>query len=166
MVLPSVVYSGCVAGCDQAPSSELVDLSRLQIPPYSPATAVSVFTQLSHDHTQQLGLRLSLSVGFMSLCFSSSCTMFHGHDEPPFPLILWTLNCCFSPQRVPPFPHSMFHLSPYSMVLTKPWFPLLPWTGPPQLPTYHMDMTKPSTSPSTVETTHLSPLICGWNTAA
>ena len=65
-----MVYSGCVTGCDQAPSSELVDLSRLQIPPYSPATAVSVFTQLSHDHTQQLGLKLSLSVGFMLSRFS------------------------------------------------------------------------------------------------
>ena len=124
-----MVYSGCVTGCDQAPSSELVDLSRLQIPPYSPATAVSVFTQLSHDHTQQLGLKLSLSVGFMSLCFSSaSCTMFHGHDEPPFPLILWTLNCCFSPQRVPPFP--LFHgldqalVSPSTMDRATPAFHL------------------------------------------
>lgn len=87
MVLPSVVYSGSVTGCDQAPSSDLVDLPRLQIPLTPlPRRIFPVFTQLSHNHTQQLGLRLSLSVSFMSVLLLLVVPCFMDMMSPHLPL--------------------------------------------------------------------------------
>lgn len=103
-----------VNGCDQATSSDFMDLPRPWVPWTQPCLPFSSHcwtprAPLSHDSMKQSGLILSLSMDFISLnIFLLICGQrplfppcFMDMTGPRFPFILWTLSCCLPPQRVP-----------------------------------------------------------------